>query len=682
MRSIRLVLGCAGLAAFSWAGTARAVTFDASGILSFDPAAVFTESFESFVPGDAGNAEAKVVQTADALHGAKVLRVTLAEEGFSIALPVPAASKSYRLTFWIQGDCIGGAAVDYSDETSRSYSQAFPTGRITSDGWLEMSTSPFRVDGSGQGIDARMFLHTYDASQPVEVGIDAVELVEDGAFAAPAACATLGDKACGAEEVCIARVCRDARGWFPPLPGSEARDKFVTYWKQKIHDTYAPYLPRKSSMPEALDAMEQMRTASTGVEYWSKFTEVVRLLRDAHTYTRAPFMYEVGSDRPLNACFMQGSADMTQGAWASDPKWPDVLVSHVGPDFAWNLHAGDRLVAVDGIHPLAWVKQVFRSSYWAWEADDPAQLANLYMMLRSLIPLHATTITVLRCDPVAKTCSTAPEVIDVASAPRMDPANKSKLVGCDNRPSYHVAGAPADHNFANGLDDATVIEGLALESDDTEKIHGLVWNTLYGDGENYPVDTKLRKATNAWLGSRGVIQDHREGHGGTSQTANILVGFSRGVFVPMVGVMRSHANDEGPADAAEGKQIFNELKDVLGVMAGSNTPHEDIPVALLLTWDVSASDFLPYMLKGGAKVRLFGPGPTMGAFGTFYQYSYWGGLLWSISAEDSISPEGIALSGHGVIPDELVVPLQSDLVSGKDTVHDAALAWVRKELKP
>jgi hypothetical protein len=58
-----------------------------------------------------------------------VLRVTLAEEGFSIALPVAPASKSQRLSFWIQGDCIGGAAVDYADATPRTFSQAFPTGR-------------------------------------------------------------------------------------------------------------------------------------------------------------------------------------------------------------------------------------------------------------------------------------------------------------------------------------------------------------------------------------------------------------------------------------------------------------------------------------------------------------------------------------------------------------------------
>jgi len=141
-----------------------------------------------------------------------------------------------------------------------------------------------------------------------------------------------------------------------------------------------------------------------------------------------------------------------------------------------------------------------------------------------------------------------------------------------------------------------------------------------------------------------------------------------------------HANDEGPSTVEEGQQWFSSYKSLLGEKAGSSKPHSDIPVALLLTWDVSASDFLPYELKGGKRVRLFGPGPTMGAFGTFYQYSYWGGLLWSLAAQDSISPEGVTMTGHGVIPDELILPTQSDLLKGRDTLHDAAVAWIRKEM--
>ena len=32
-------------------------------------------------------------------------------------------------------------------------------------------------------------------------------------------------------------------------------------------------------------------------------------------------------------------------------------------------------------------------------------------------------------------------------------------------------------------------------------------------------------------------------------------------------------------------------------------------------------------------------------------------------------------------PDEVILPRQSDLLAGKDTLHEAALAWVRAHLK-
>jgi hypothetical protein len=34
-----------------------------------------------------------------------------------------------------------------------------------------------------------------------------------------------------------------------------------------------------------------------------------------------------------------------------------------------------------------------------------------------------------------------------------------------------------------------------------------------------------------------------------------------------------------------------------------------------------------------------------------------------------------------VVPDEIVEQKQSDLLAGKDSIHEAALAWVRSELK-
>lgn len=47
-----------------------------------------------------------------------------------------------------------------------------------------------------------------------------------------------------------------------------------------------------------------------------------------------------------------------------------------------------------------------------------------------------------------------------------------------------------------------------------------------------------------------------------------------------------------------------------------------------------------------------------------------------------MSSAGSALIGHGVEPDEIVLQRQSDLLAGKDTMVERAVAWLRSELKP
>lgn len=671
------------LAAATWTAPAVAADFDDRGVFSFDPAAVHTESFEDFpVAGNQGGSTALAVPSDQALHGGQVLRANLRDTGLPIPLEVPKGAKAYRLSYWIQGDCTGGLAVDYDDGAPGAYAQAFPTGRITSDGWVEMQTVPLPVDGDGSGLDLRMFLAGYNGDALLIVDVDAVQLVAAGTLGGAASCEGLDlDAACGPEQMCLGGVCHAAAGWFPPLPSETDRDRLVRYWKEKIRDTYGPYLPRKLAMPEALDTLELARQATTAAAFWGRFSEAIRRLRDAHTYTRSPVSRALSLGKPMNACFFEGEADRSQQTWPSDPTYHDVLVSHVGKSHTWGLRQGDRLVAVDGVHPIAWARSLMSRSLWFWESDEPRQYANVVNLLQRLIPMHAATVTVVHCSAKSESCDEAPTVIRVQDVPAPEPGEKIATVGCDNRPFYHVPGGPEDHHFGDSMaDESIVLEGLLFQSTAEEGLRGLVWNTLVGGWPGSKLDAKLRDAVDVWTTSAGgVVMDHREGHGGTSTTANILVGFTREPFIPLASLTRDRENDEGPQTPEEGKLLFDKIKGYAGERAGSVSAQPHIPVALLLTWDASASDFLPFMMKGVPNARLFGPGPTMGAFGTFYQYSYWGGLRWSIGATDSLSPTGLTLCGRGVYPDEIVLPRQSDLLQGKDTIHEAAVAWLREE---
>jgi C-terminal processing protease CtpA/Prc len=124
------------------------------------------------------------------------------------------------------------------------------------------------------------------------------------------------------------------------------------------------------------------------------------------------------------------------------------------------------------------------------------------------------------------------------------------------------------------------------------------------------------------------------------------------------------------------------LRNTNGVTGGSADYDPALPVALVLHRDGSASDFMPQLLKGAPKTRLFAPHATAGAFSTFQEFYTWGGLRYQFGTGDSITKDGEPLIGHGVEPDVVVVPKQSDLLAGRDTIFEAALAWVRQELKP
>jgi C-terminal processing protease CtpA/Prc len=215
----------------------------------------------------------------------------------------------------------------------------------------------------------------------------------------------------------------------------------------------------------------------------------------------------------------------------------------------------------------------------------------------------------------------------------------------------------------------------------------MVWDTLYGAGDpNGWVNGNIATAIAEWkAGARGVILDHRAGSGGTLDAAENLTKLVRAPEpVAVVRMPIIIGGWDGPADDAEGLSIFTQYKDNenTAFQVGSVDHDPTLPVALITHRDGSASDYLPFGMKGAPKVKIFGPHGTAGAFSTFIEFHYWAGLSFQIASGETIAYDGRALIGHGVEPDVVLLPRQSDLLAGKDTLHEAALAWVRQELKP
>ncbi|RYE90561.1 MAG: hypothetical protein EOO75_10005 [Myxococcales bacterium] len=552
-------------------------------------------------------------------------------------------------------------------------SQLFPTGRSTSDGWFELESAPFSVEAARQPEAGVGFFATEG------LVADALEVVPQGEFRPVArACEGLGSSVCAVDELCLHRRCVDARGYVPPLPPDEAgRRALATYLGNRLQFLFGPLRNRAEYMADAMASIEDMKSETNRYRYWFDFVTAVQRLQDSHSTASGLFQFvqsNAGPGRiPLNVCFVNGDADLSHGQVPRDAQMPDVLVSHTGEGATWGLQAGDRLVAIDGQHPVSWARGLAGRSWSAQQVNDPASPAQHLEGLRGTIPSLARAITVIRCP--GGVCG-APETLTVAQ--QAIPDGPFMRVACDHRPGIHLADVPANHSV-----DGDVFTGIALESDETERIHGMVWDSLYGAGSS--TGTAIAQAAASWRsqGARGVILDHRTGNGGTKDAAMPILDFTTPTRYSEADVWRTFLDDKGPATLADGMALFETLKDDPSSLAlvGSDTPSLDVPVALLLTRDVSASDYFPNALKGSPNTRIFGPNPTNGAFSTFLQFSYWLGLSYQLAAQDTVNHDGTMLCGHGVTPDEIVEPRQSDLVQGIDSVYVAALAWVRANLK-
>lgn len=668
--------------------SARAGSFDAQGNYVVDPAAVafldFTSPVERYLPD---NVEMQCKPPAyqlkdadDALEGKGLLRVAVPSGCVErILVDLPAEQGSYKATVWMRhGSVNAQMRVSYPDGSGLPPLEArmFPTGRSTSDGWVELASNELSVDGTA---DPLVYFRILDFADMDGVELDALELVPAGDFAMPPACAGHGDPICGPEGMCANQLCRYGRLGVPTLPEGELKGQIVDRLEEKLTTFYGGKLSRAEYLPLALQTLEGMRSATTAWQYWGAWALAIRQLHDWHTRASVP-IDDGNLQHRLTACFIEGDADASHDVWPKDPAYADVLVSHVGGD-AMGLHAGDRLLAVDGMHPLAWARSLVDENLGYHIATDPAVFADYAEDLGggggAIIPKFAHSFTVLRCDQATGTCATVPETILVTDLPA-----QAQGVSCDNRPFYHFdsGNPPANHqvffDFYRGR-----IEGTT----EAEAIFGMVWDTLYGGGDpNGWVNSNISNAITDWKATaRGVILDHRAGNGGTLDAAENVTKLVRPPeTVAIIRMPMEIAGYDGPATIGEGISTFLKFKASDGFDVGAVDHDPLMPVALIIHRDGSASDYMPFGMKGAPKVRIFGPHQTVGAFSTFIDYTWWGGLGQTVASGDTLASTGMPLIGHGVEPDVVLLPKQSDLLAGKDTLHEAALAWVRQELKP
>jgi len=678
---------------------ATAGEFDDRGIYLPDTSAIVFESFDiaptHYLPADADlecNVEhyELLSDQGDALDGTSYLHVQTPENcPERLPFTIPSAKGSYRVKLWIRhGSADARLAVSYPDDVLPSLvARMAPTGRATSDGWIELASNELPVDGTQNPI---FYLRFSDFASEDGVDLDAIEITPMGEYREQPACSGASDPVCGADAICYGGQCRLGGLNVPPLPGDDIRDEMVDALELKLDIFFGGRKTRLLDLPVALETLTSIRGAQTAWQFWNGFARSIRELHDWHTRANGSITEGAVAGR-LNACFIEGDADLSHAAWPQDPAYKDILVSHVGQGDTAGLNAGDRLVEVDGKHPIQWARELISIDWGYHVASDDTSFADFaedlggpYWAGGGEILKYATTFSVIRCDAISGTCSGTVETIDVSD---MTVEGGGYDVVCDNRPSYHLdtsapmTTAPGQEHYVFN----TFFQGKVTQTTDEEKIFGMVFDTLYGGGDdNGYVNKTIRDAVINWkANARGVILDHRAGNGGTIDAPEYMTQLVRPqeIAAAMLAPI-DIARWDGPETPGQGIAAFNRSKADQGYTIGSPDHDPNLPVALVLHREGSASDFLPHGMKGAPKVRLFGPGPSAGGFSTFIQFVYWGGISFQFASGDTITKNGDPLIGHGTVPDVIIDQKQSDLMVGVDTIHEAALAWVRSELKP
>lgn len=662
MQSPRRIGLSALLAALLWPAAARAGSFDAGGAFSFDPNAVTVETFDAPVVQGSG---LTLEGGADALEGQGYASVSTSQSALSVAVKSPAVDASYRARMWARSNrVVADVVVAYGDGGAPGVSaRMYPTGLVTSDGWYEVASSLFSIEGSRKPVvSLSLFASGAD--------VDAFELIGEGTFRATVACSPPFDAACADDEFCAVGYCRNGGAYLPPLPPAEMRQSIADYFAGRLRIFFGGRHTRQDRLPIALATLAQVPHASSGWQFWNGIATAIRQLHDWHTTINGPV--SLAGRGALPVCFVEGDADLSRAFAPSDPSYYDVLVSHVGPTANSGLKPGDRLVAVNGMHPIAFAESLEPIDWGMWRADDPNVHAEAVERMPSLIRRYAKSITIVRCDGVAGTCS-PPETIDVTSLPA--DSSSIQYPYCDHRPLYHLGTASPDPVAHNSY--AGPYHGLLQDSQAGENLYGMVWDDVGFFGSQNPYQDSLDEFR---AKASGVILDHRLGNGGTANAASYLTSLFRTpkLLAAGSGFHLTEGLFDPPFSPSDGLPLFQ-------FWAGTGEAYNvgdasakvtGMPTALLLARDGSASDWFPFGMEGLTNVRLFGR-RTAGAFSSFIEFDYFGGFSWRLASGDLLREDGSTHLGEGNLPSEEIVPKQSDLIVGKDTVYERALAWIR-----
>lgn len=725
------------IAAIAAPGLASASEFDAKeGVIRFSAGATRTWGFESasevsssqvfqtkttagYPPkvtytrlSDAAQIEALLTGAADAVEGKRALRVGSVNNGPATGVAImdealfkSLASSRLEVSMWARADGVTPSVVVQYAQPSWSLESGFDfasvtstrTGRETNDGWVEYTTGP--IDGSVLGVPIRAIVLNVSsqATRGTSYVVDALEIkAVPGSLTAPNVC-TQDDveTTCGPGGDCMFGHCVPSTITWGAMPTPEHRTEFAARWShlasRLIGDRASSEYGRTTFTPAATDLAKY---ALSSRQFFGGINKLVNGLRDNHTSFGSPPagfntfnpMIQFGWSGALHACFGVVEKDLLGGGIGFG-------VFHAGdkPITGVVLKPGDVLTAIDGKDPKVWADAIIPGLARTSPNDPKSDWANYAEQLSVAITTRAKEITITRCASATSCTGEDKKEIVIPIAEKVFPHIVEKggwgedieYFGCS--PRFRNAVADFDEPAGGGYEDVVT----------PRTVDGIV--NVQFDGFSGQ-DGWKNKFTTVFNDKPGmVLMDTRQGNGGTGDNVEHLLGLMRGreERIGFITVVNGTYDDPSPAS------LFTTYKDCVGsessgffscfgawgffseyeAPAGSTSK-----IAWINTLDVSANDYMPRLLKGRSKLKIFAPHPTAGAFGAVTSFSsfmpgFSGGSIQYQDSRFAATYDDFAAarweSGHGVEPDIVVMQKVSDAIAGKDTMLETARAWLK-----
>lgn len=613
----------------------------------------------------------------------------------------PQGTSLYAYMGWISGDGMSyfqGARTPVMMMGSINF---HPTGRSTTDGWVELSSGPFDYLMGGLKPDWLLLRDTQElltsqqgqgavTDASVRVLVDALEVRDLGPSLVPdVSCHGANEDAmCGAG-VCLVGRCVDAAAGLGQAPSGSIGDEYIARRLFEI-ETYSGPRAGRAMIPEVRTRLEGLDPTDPKA-YWSGFSQAHELLIDGHG--SPPSDASAAFYHPSGVCFGPGIANLSSDPARRTQMLPMVFSSNARFDVGAQLERGDVLVEIDGLDPWNWISRHPQYFYYNGDPAGREAISTLYIMQAA--KKLGSTLTFERCSRVDGQPCDAMDAVEV----QIDlGATLGEALWGQNPPSdlYDYTNE-CDMRFEREVSvpvnaAAYYFAGWKEVGDIRHLLINGVPSSYDNQGSNWHNTVNSALTT----GPSKIVLDQRTGYGGTMEGVARIIGHlldpanrTTSVFVPWVGEEIQGALFDtffdcavwsGGQGQACGNFFFQTITDIVNT-GGSRTSR----VAVLNGFDVSGNDYLSrFLAYRDAPTRIFGYGPAIGAYGVSCSFA---GLLWerqpmryqchdSVFSATANGPFEGYESGTGVAPDEVVYQLQSDAIQGEDTMIKAAHQWL------